>query len=91
MKLAALTMKDHCGQTLEKRGKVPITEKTKEVRQANTSVWMLAEEEDPWKVIKNQRMSEADPDHTGHRLKRKSKEKFFLHKRSSSCTREEGR
>ena len=65
MKLAALTMKDHCGQTLEKRGKVLITEKTKELRLANTfTVWMPVEEEDPWKVIKNQRMSEADPDHT---------------------------
>ena len=81
MKLAALTMKDHCGQTLEKRGKVLITEKTKELRRANSFVvWMPVEEEDSWKVLKNQGTSEADPDHAKHRLKRKSKEKFFLHK-----------
>ena len=40
------------------------------------------------KVIKNQRRSEADPDHTRLRLKRKSKEKFFLHKRRRPLTPE---
>ena len=87
MKLAALTMKGHCGQTLEKRGKVLITEKTTELRRANTfTVWMSVEEGNPWKVLKNQRTSEADPDHTRHRLKRKSKEKFFLHERRRPLT-----